>query len=166
MALAQARPPPGTQAIGLEQLAFKVVEGVADFGRLRRQPGVRVAAEFLQHPQRFLHPGGIGGHHGSGELALSLGGMGHAGGRVAGGVARPLVAVVVAAAEPLAHVLGAGHQIGPVEAEAGPVLQHPQAFAGAIEVGIEQPQHAGGGARVGAGWLGSGRNHGGLGWSA
>ena len=177
VALAQARPPLGAQPIDLEQLQFEVVEEIADRRRLRRQLRVGLAAEFLQHPQGLLHAGGIGGHHGARLQALGLGGVGHAGGRIAGGVARLFVATVVAPAEPLAQVLGAGHQIGPVEAEAGPVLHHSQALTGAVEVGIEQAQHAGGGVGSRAGrrdgvglgggaGLGSGRNHGGLGLSA
>jgi hypothetical protein len=42
-------------------------------------------------------------------------------------------------AQPLAHVLGAHHQIAPIEAKAGPIFQHPQALASPIKVGIEQP---------------------------
>jgi hypothetical protein len=50
----------------------------------------------------------------------------------------------VLAAEPLAQVLGAGHEIGAVQGEAAPVFQHPQTFPGPIEIGVEQAQAGGG----------------------
>jgi hypothetical protein len=41
--------------------------------------------------------------------------------------------------QPLAHVLAAGYQVGPVKGKAGPVFEHPQALSGAVEIGIEEP---------------------------
>ena len=65
--------------------------------------------------------------------------MAEARGRIGGGVAREFVGIAMQPAQPLAHVLGAHHQIAPIEAKAGPIFQHPQALPGPIEVGIEQP---------------------------
>ena len=48
---------------------------------------------------------------------------------------------LVPQAEALTQVLEPGHQIGAVQAEATPVLHHPQPFAGAIEVGVQQAMH-------------------------
>ena len=53
-------------------------------------------------------------------------------------MAGKFVAIPVQPAQPLAHVLGAGHQIAPVEAKTGPVLEHPQALPGPVQVGVEQ----------------------------
>ena len=67
--------------------------------------------------------------------------MAHAGGRIGGGVASQLEPIGMATAQSLAQVLAAGHQIGAIQAKASPVLQHPQALAGAIQVGIQQAMH-------------------------
>jgi hypothetical protein len=48
----------------------------------------------------------------------------------------------MALAEALAQVLAAGHQIGAVQPEAGPIFEHAQAFTGTIEVRVEQPLNA------------------------
>jgi hypothetical protein len=62
----------------------------------------------------------------------------HIRGRLSGGA----VAIAMALAEALAQVLAAGHQIGAVQPEAGPIFEHAQAFTGTIEVRVEQPLNA------------------------
>ena len=86
--------------------------------------------------------------------------MAHARCRVGGGVARQLVVIAMQAAQALAHVLGAGHQIGAIHPKAGPVFQHPQPLAGAVEVGVKQPGH---GQLIRAGRIG--RTHGVMAWA-
>ena len=79
------------------------------------------------------------------NLLAGAGAMfGLAGAAIAGGVTLQLVARVVQPAEPLAQILQGGHQIGAIQREAAPVLQHPQTFAGAIEIGVQQPADRGG----------------------
>ena len=106
-----------------------------------RQLGLAAAGKFLDHPQCFLGPTGIGGQNLAWAEALRLGGVAHAGGRIGGGVARQLEPIGMAAAQALAQVLAAGHQIGAIQTKASPVLQHPQALAGSIQVGIQQAIH-------------------------
>ena len=43
--------------------------------------------------------------------------------------------------QPLTPVLEAYHQILLLQPEAAPVLDHPQAFPGTVEVGVDQPCH-------------------------
>ena len=69
--------------------------------------------------------------------------MGQTSGAIGGGVAGLAVAGQMAAAQLLAQVLEALHQIAAIEAKAGPVFGHPQALTGTIEVGVQQPQHRG-----------------------
>jgi len=139
-----------------QQVHLQVVEGIAQGSGLGGQGRIVGTAEFLQHPQGLLHPAGVGGHHLGGAAALQLGGVAEAGRSIAGAVARQLVAVVVELSEPLAHVLGAGHQIVAGQAETAPVFDHPQPFPGPIEVGIDQAAHRcrrqGGGHRFGVRW--------------
>ena len=123
---------------GPQQLHLQVVEAVADGRRLTRQLGILKAAELLQHPQCLLHPAGVGRQHLGGRLALQLGRMAEAGAAIPGGVTLQLVAGVMQTSETLTQVLAGGHQIGALQGEAAPVLQHPQALAGTIEIGVEQ----------------------------
>ena len=67
--------------------------------------------------------------------------MRQAGGAIGGGVAGLAVAGQMAAAQLLAQVLEAFHQIAAIQAKAGPVFGDPQALAGTIKVGVQQPQH-------------------------
>ena len=131
---------PLAAALIRQQAGFQVVEPVAAVLRHARQLRIAAAAKFLQHPQRLLGAGAVGGHHG-GVAALLLGRMGQTSGAIGGGVAGLAVAGQMAAAQLLAQVLEAFHQIAAIEAKAGPVFGHPQALAGTIEVGVQQPQH-------------------------
>ena len=126
---------------GPQQLHFQVVEGVADRGRFSSQDWILSAAEFLQHPQRLLHPAAIGRHHRRGLLPLGLGRMGHACRHIASCVPRLLVAIGMQQPQPLAQIFQPRHQIGTIQPKAAPVLHHPKALPGAIEVGVEQAQH-------------------------
>ena len=144
----------------LKQIHLQVVDAVTEGGSFAGQLRIDAAAKFLQHPQGFMHPPGIGAHNLGRAQAFLLGGMAHARCRVGGGVARQLVVIAVQPAQALAHVLGPGHQIGPIHPKAGPVFQHPQPLARAIEVGVKQPGH-GQLIRVG----GIGRTHGEMAWA-
>ena len=139
VALGQELAPLLAAAGCLEQIHLQVVEAVAQGRRFAGQFAIQAATKFLQHPQGLMHPARIGTHHLGWAEALQLGGMAHARRRIGGAVARQFVVVAVEPPQPLAHVLGAGHQIGAIQAKAGPILQHPQPFAGPIEVGIQQP---------------------------
>ena len=130
-----------TAAAGPQQLHLQVVKRVADGGRLRHQGVIHTPAEFLQHPQRLLHPAAVGCHHLAGLLALRLGGMAEAGAPIAGGVAGLFVAVGMQQAKPLAQILQPRHQVRAIQAEPAPVLHHAQAFTGAVEVGVQQAPH-------------------------
>ena len=141
MALGQKLTPLLAAAGGLEQIHLQVVEAIAQLRGLTGQLAIQAATKFLQHPQGLMHPARIGAHHLRRAQALLLGGMAHARRRVGGTVARQLVVVAMEAPQPLTHVLGTGHQIRPIQAKPGPVFQHPQALAGPIEVGIQQPGH-------------------------
>ena len=141
-----------------DQLDLEVVEPIANLRRFRGQERILQTAIFLQHPQRFLHPRRIGGHHIRCRAAVELGRMPQACRGVRGGVAGQLVALPVKAPQSLAQVLGAGHQVGSVQPETSPVLQHPQSLPGAIEIGIDQSGDGSG--LVGVGWPFGGGRHG------
>jgi len=129
--------PAGT---GSDHIHLQVVEGVANRRGLLSQAIIQPPPEFLQDPQGLLDPAAVGRHHGLRLFALPLGRMGHPRRDITGGVAGLLVALVMQTPQALAHVLAAGHQIGPIEAKTAPVLDHPQPLAGAVEVGVQQPQ--------------------------
>jgi len=84
--------------------------------------------------------GAMGGDHRR-VAALLLGRMGQTSGAIGGGVAGLAVAGLMATAQLLAQVLEALHQIASIQAKAGPGFGHPQALAGTIGVGVQQPQH-------------------------
>jgi hypothetical protein len=65
--------------------------------------------------------------------------MGQAGGGVGGCMAGQFVAGLMESAEALAEVLGAGHKVGALQDKTTPVLKHPQALPGPIEIGVNQP---------------------------
>ena len=136
LALPQKLSAPAGAGGGPQHVHLQVVEAVADGGRFPCQGTGQTPAEFLQNPEGLLDPTAVRRHHGSGPLALGLGPMGHARRRIGGRVAGQLEAGLVAAAEALAEILGTAHQVGAGQAKTAPVFDHPQAFAGPIEVGI------------------------------
>ena len=160
MALGQELPALLAAPGSLKQIHLQVVKPIAQGGSFAGQLRINAAAKFLQDPQGFMHPPSIGAHNLGRAQAFLLGGMAHAGCRVGGGVARQLVVIAMQPAQALAHVLGAGHQIGPIHPKAGPVFHHPQPLARPIEVGVKQPGH-GQLVRVG----GIGRTHGVMAWA-
>ena len=177
LALLQQLSPPAGAGSGPQHVHLQVVEAIADGGRFACQGTGQPPAEFLQNPEGLLDPAAIRRHHGSGPLALGLGPMGHARSRIGGRVTGQLEAGLVATAQALAEILGAAHQVGAFQAKTAPVFNHPQAFAGPVEVGIQQafdrpllPGPSRAGLRFGAeglrGWTGNagtgqrGRNHG------
>ena len=76
-----------------------------------------------------------------GAVAIELGRMLQSGAGVGAGGAGLLVAVVMESTQALTPVLEAHHQILLLQPEAAPVLNHPQAFPGTVEVGVDQACH-------------------------
>ena len=126
---------------GFQAAHLQVVEPVADRRCFACQPRVDTAPEFLEHPQRLLHPGTVRGHHMAGAVPVQLRRMLQAGSAVGGGGTTLFVEVVMAPPQSLAPVLEGHHQVFPLQPEATPVLHDPQSLAGAVEVGIDQPRH-------------------------
>ena len=73
-----------------------------------------MATELLQHPQRFLHPGTVGGHHLLWCGALLLGLVGQSRGGIGGRMACLFEGGGVTLTQALTVVLELGHQFRPL----------------------------------------------------
>ena len=81
--------------------------------------GILSPTKFLEHPQRFLHPGAIGSDNLAGLRTLLLRRMGQTGSDIGGGGASLFVVLAMALTQLLSPVLEEFDQIEAVETEAG-----------------------------------------------
>jgi hypothetical protein len=123
---------------GSQQGNFEVVEAVPAFCGGGGQVRIDQSPEFFEHPQGFLDSGGVGGDDRRAVATADLGWVSEARGRVAGGISGEFVTFDMKLAQALAQVLAAPDEIGPFQGKAGPFLHHPQSFASAIQVGVDQ----------------------------